>query len=63
MKIYAYNLNKEKTVEVSISLENDWNHFSIYDYTDSKNISLECDRESLKGLAYFILETIGEKKC
>jgi hypothetical protein len=58
MKIYSYKLNKENTVEASISSEGSWYHFSIYDYTDSKNISLECDRESLKGLADFIYNTI-----
>ena len=58
-----YYIDKEKLVDIRIDR---WSpnrmHVSIYNDRNDTCIGYTCNKEELKGLADFILETIGEKK-
>lgn len=51
-----------ESIDVVVTSNGNWHYVSIYNDLADKSVAYQCNTKELKGLAEFILETIGEKK-
>jgi hypothetical protein len=57
-KINQCYLNKDKSIDIRVVSEGNWNHISIYNDTTDKSVVVECDNAQLKELGDFIYKCL-----